>query len=129
MRHSKNERGTLNDGKCPPYHVEKIGLKQSRKAKEGTFICARHIQLCNYIWKQETYILNVRTHRSGSITLSVIYLPYITGLIQRLGHVTLATDIICIRSAVPGTSGTSDDDNDNDGTFVGHIRSKYGFAD
>ena len=68
------------------------------------------------------YIWNVRIHRSGSITLSVIYPPYIAGPIQRLGHATLASDIGRIRSVVPGTSGISEDDNDNDndndGTLV-----------
>ncbi len=52
---------------------------------------------------------------------------YITGPIQRLGHVILASDIISIRPAVPGTSGISDNgsDKDDDETFGEQIRSQY----
>ena len=76
--------------------------------------------------------MHICVHRSGSSTLSVIHPQlYLSGMNQRLGHATLASDIDRIRSAVPGTSGISendddnDNDNDNDGTFVEQIRSQY----
>ena len=102
MRFDEGARTGHCGGSGMPQIWGKISLKQSSKAKEGTFICARHIHLCDYIWKQKMHIWDqfVSTDQGALPCRWIIRCIYMSGLIQCLGRVTLATGITHIRIAI-----------------------------